>query len=151
MAPMDIARYAAISADFAEGDRTADQIFEARKITAEEWGAAAMEWGKRFGEEGAPLAIAFSEAFAKEQDARHPLPALTVEAYAELVTDIALAGAPGKPLAKRGLRQADYMRLIRHWAKALGGDPTLARRYEAAVDAYEETLRAKAVVTRTGE
>jgi len=129
-----------VSADIAEGDRPVDEILRGRGLTDEQWMEATVFWSRRMSEDARPdasgnvaprVALAFSEAFARAQDAKRPLVVLTVVQWAELVHEIEAYGlAP--VLARRGLRLADHSRLVRNWAKALGTTPSLAREYEAA-------------------
>jgi hypothetical protein len=137
---VDLFAYAAISADLAEGDRPASQVVEARGLTMDQWTEASLLWTRRMGEDPRVL-TAFSDAFARAQDQKKPLAPLTLEDWAALNQEIAEDGAPARALAARGLSVADHCRLVRHWAKALGGDPALARRYEAAGEAWEEARR----------
>lgn len=132
---IDLATYAEISAEIAEGDRPVADVLGQRGLTDAQWSDATTFWTRRMGEDastGEPrLALEFSDAFARAQDALRPLVTLSVEEWARLRNDIDAEGvAPA--LAARGLRLADYARLVRHWAKALASSPALARAYEAA-------------------
>lgn len=127
--------YAEISAELAEGDRPVADVLRERGLTDAQWSDATAFWTRRMAEDartGEPrIALEFSDAFARAQDARRPLVPLSVEEWARLRSDIDADGvAPS--LAARGLRLADYSRLVRHWAKALASSPELARAYRAA-------------------
>jgi hypothetical protein len=129
--------YAAISADMAEGDAPAEKVLEGHALTMAQFTESSVFWTRRMGEDPRVTA-AFSDAFTKAQDAKKPLVTLSVEEWAALAAAIEDAGAPQPPLAARKLSTADYMRLVRHWAKALGADPNLARAHEAAMARIRE-------------
>jgi hypothetical protein len=144
MVEMDLETYAAISADLAEGDAPAGAVLAACGLDDAGWTAAALVWGERIAvdaREGGTgsLAAAFSSAFARAQDARRPLPAMSVEEWGELVAEAQVQGL-GRALAVRRLSSADHARLVRHWARALAADPALHARFELARDARESTL-----------
>lgn len=141
---VDLFTYATISADIAEGDRPVAEVLRERQLSDAQWTEASLFWARRMGEDArdgeARVALAFSEAFARAQDAKRPLPPLDVEGWATLVHEIDVAGALGPALVARGLSSADHSRLVRHWAKAIATEPALAARYsarEAALDATE--------------
>jgi hypothetical protein len=108
-------------------------------LTEAQWTEATVFWAQRMGEDAQPdpngnvhprIALAFSEAFARAQDAKRPLVQLSVEQWAELVLEIEIEDLGAGPvLARRQLRMADYSRLVRHWAKAIATDPALAKTY----------------------
>lgn len=131
---IDLLRYATISADLAEGDRTMSEVLEAHGISQEAWDAASKRWTTAMAE-GArvspELAIAFSDAFAAAQDAKKALPPYDVLGWATLVNDVEEIGL-ARALAKRQISKADYFRLVRHWAKAIATDPALSKAYAAA-------------------
>jgi hypothetical protein len=136
---IDLIAHATISAEIAEGDRPLADILRERGLTDEQWTEATLFWTQRMAEDargGEPrVALAFSDAFARAQDARRPLVQMSVEEWAALVTAAEQSGV-AVAVAARGLRMADYFRLVRHWAKALasgaGDGAPLARAYEAA-------------------
>jgi hypothetical protein len=146
-AQIDLASFAAISADLAEGDRAAPAILTAHGLTAEQWTEATLFWAAQMAEDarglltGQPeprLALAFSEAFAEAQDRKKPIPELSVEEWARLTIAIEEdPRGPARVLADRGLGMADHARLVRHWARALSQDPAAARTYEEARTALE--------------
>jgi len=131
---IDLATYARISADIAEGDVPVSAILEREKLTDAEWTAVTVRWSQRMAEPGqAGFALEFSDAFAAAQDAKKALPKLGVEDWARLVTAMEEdTRGPVPALRAQGLGLADHARLVRHWAKRLASDPALARAYDAA-------------------
>lgn len=119
---IDLAMFAAVSADLAEGDRPFSEVLAAKNLTDAQWMEATVFWGQRMGEH----AIAFSEAFAQAQDAKRPLAPLSVSEWFELGRAIDSLGLP-KALAHHALGLADYSRLIRHWAKKIATDSSVRR------------------------
>jgi hypothetical protein len=117
---IDLLAYAAISADLAEGDRPMTEILDERKLTEAHWTEATLLWNGRMAEDArdgeARVAIDFSEAFARAQDGKRALPELTPEEWSLLVEQIEGEGV-AVVLAARGLRMADYARLVRHWTR----------------------------------
>ncbi len=130
---VDLFRYATASADIAEGDRSVAEVLAAHALSLEQWTEVSVYWAQRMSDEPRVL-MTFSDAFTKAQDAKRPLPALTVEEWAALGREILVAGSSTEALSARGLSAADHMRLVRHWARLLASDPDLARAYEAALD-----------------
>lgn len=132
---IDLVAYAEISAELAEGDRPLAEVLRERGLTDAQWSDATIFWTRTMAEDargGEPrLALEFSDAFARAQDARRPLVPLSVEEWARLRNDIDADGVAAS-LAARGLSLSDYARLVRHWAKALATSPDLARAYRAA-------------------
>ncbi|WP_441292246.1 hypothetical protein ACSRUE_19220 [Sorangium sp. KYC3313] len=127
--------HAQISAEIAEGDRALARLLEARGLTEAQWHEVTLYWTQRMGDdvmdhaERARIPLVYSDAFSKAQDALRPLPAMDVEGYAALVAAIQAAGSPAQPLAARGLSTADYLRLSRHFARAMAAAPEQARRF----------------------
>ena len=143
---IDLFTYASISADIAEGDRSVGEILRERGLNDEQWMEGTLFWSRRMAEDASPdasgnveprVALTFSDAFARAQDQKRPLVVLSVVQWAELVHEIEAYGV-GPVLARRGLRMADHARLVRHWAKALGTNPALAREYERARAALDQ-------------
>ena len=128
---IDLETYAKISADIAEGDVPYDRVLLRHRVDDAAWNEATLHWNRTMGESAAvdpALAIRFSELFAAAQDAKKPLAPLDVLGWADLVSDVEAIGL-ARALAKRQLSNADYFRLVRHWAKALGRDAELNRAY----------------------
>lgn len=143
-AGVDLVLYASVSSDLAEGDATVPAVLARHGLDARRWAHASSVWTRRvtvdaLGEER-PLATRYSDAFTARQDAYRPVPPMSPEAWAELVVEMGRDGAT--PLAARGLSSSDYLRLSRHWARALGGSPELSERYSQRF--YELTSRAGA-------
>lgn len=132
--------HAEISAALAEGDRTEAEILEARGLGAETWQEASLFWMTRMGDdvrdhgEKARMPIVYSDAFSAAQDALRPVPPMDAEGYAALTVEVQRAGGPAEPLARRGLSQADFMRLARHFARVLSSDPAQNKLF---VEAFE--------------
>ncbi len=121
---VDLFTFARISATAAEGDRPLAEILAEESLTEARWTEVTLFWAHRMGEDARNaeprVALAFSDAFAKAQDAWKPLVVLSPEAWDALV--LAIDEAPDGPtrvLAERGLGMADFSRLTRHWARAL--------------------------------
>jgi hypothetical protein len=130
--------YARISADLAEGDRPAALALAAYDLTPESFAELSIYWTGRMahdlqhGDGSAAITMAFSAAFTQAQDEKKALIPLSVEEWAMLTLQLERDGV--QVLALRGLRSADHMRLVRHWARTLGADPALAARYAAVRD-----------------
>jgi hypothetical protein len=135
--------HAQISAELAEGERPLAEVLDAHRISEAEWNESTQYWMKRLGDdvlvnaERARIPIVYSDAFGKAQDAIKPLAPMEVEQYAELVAAIQAEGSPDQPLAQRGLAQADYLRLSRHFARAMAADPALSKRFFDRLQALE--------------
>lgn len=120
--------HAQIAAEMAEGDRPFAEILEARGLTETQWNESTLHWMTRMGDdvmenaENARIPTVYSEAFGAAQAAQKPVRDMTPEGWAELLVDIQRAGSPSKPLATRGLSQADYLRLSRRFAAWLSSD-----------------------------
>jgi hypothetical protein len=135
--------HAQIAAEIAEGDRPLQEVLDAHRLTAAAWNESTLYWMQRMGDdaranaERARIPIVYSDAFSRAQDARKPLPPMDVEGYADLVAAIQAAGDPAPPLAARSLSNADYLRLSRHFAKAMAADPELSQRYFERLQAHD--------------
>lgn len=133
--------HARISAAIAERDRSMKEVLDAERIEEKAWMDATSYWMKKMADDAAQrgaeatLAIDYSDAFSRAQDAIRPVPEMTPEEWAGLSAEILHAGGPARPLAARQLSQADYLRLARHWAKRLAGDPAQNKRYFVAFEA----------------
>jgi hypothetical protein len=127
--------HAQIAAELAEGDQTLKAVLDAHELTESQWNESTLYWMQRMGDdvlanaERARIPIVYSDAFSQAQDAKKPLPPLDVEQYAELVAAVQAEGDPARPLAVRSLSNADYLRLSRHFAKAMAADAALSQRY----------------------
>jgi hypothetical protein len=130
----------------AEGDRSLADVLRANALTEEQWSDATRYWSARMADdarESAELSVPprvvldFSEAFAKAQDALRPLPVLDPRGWAALKRDVDERG-PGKALADRQLRLADYSRLVRYWAKRIANDPVARAAVDDEMDAFED-------------
>jgi hypothetical protein len=129
--PIDLETFAIISAEIAEGDRSLLAILDAHELTENDWLVASMHYNQLLAADDAgAMGAEFSAAFTRAQDALRPLPAMEPEDWAELQHLVATNG--NGVLASRGLSTPDFLRLSRHWAKRLGKDPPLAKRYHRA-------------------
>lgn len=140
--------HAQISAEIAEGDRPTSAVLEAHRLTEAQWNEVTLHWMKRMGDdvmknrENARIAIVYSDAFAKAQDALKPLPPVDVEGYAALVAAIQRSGSPAPPLSARNLSNADYLRLSRHFARSMASDPAEAKRFFDTLQAHQPPAEA---------
>ena len=121
---VDLFTFARISAAAAEGDRPLAELLAKESLTDAQWTLVTLFWARRMGEDARNaeprVALAFSDAFARAQDALKPVPVLSPEAWAALVEAIDDApDGPARVLAERGLGMADFSRLARHWARTL--------------------------------
>lgn len=132
---IDLASFAAISADLAEADRPVADVLATQSLTDAAWTEVTLFWAHQMGENAREAALAgaepetaleFSEAFARAQDAKRPLVALSVGEWHALKGEIDRIGLP-RALAQRALGLADYSRLIRHWAREIATKPEVAR------------------------
>lgn len=132
--------HAEISAALAEGDHTEAEILEARGLSAATWQEASLFWMQRMGDdvrdhaEKARMPLVYSDAFSAAQDGLKPLPPMDAEGYAALTADVLRAGGPAEPLARRGLSQADFLRLGRHFARVLSTDPAENKVFQEAFE-----------------
>jgi hypothetical protein len=132
--------HAEIAAEIAEGDRPLAEVLAARKLTDEAWNESTMFWMKRMGDDAlahgkdARVALVYSDAFSRAQDARRAVVDMPPEAYAALVVEIQRTGSPARPLASRGLSTADYLRLSRAYAATLTTDAEVAARFAATYE-----------------
>jgi hypothetical protein len=135
--------HAEISAEIAEGDRKVDDVLGVRGLSQERWGRISLAWMQRLADdvkvhrEHARLPMAYADAFGRAQNAKKAVPPMSVEEWAALTVQVTTDGGPQHALRARGLSQADYLRLARHWANVLSTDPVAARRYEKAFAALQ--------------
>lgn len=130
---------AAISAAIAEGDRPLLEVLAAHRVTEQEWQDVTSAWSYRLAEDEAAADV-YAVAFVRAQDQLKPIPAMAPEAWAILVAELASEGRSA--LARRGLSAADYLRLQRHWARALGADRALAAHYAQGFYAAQRPTKA---------
>ena len=136
---MTLESFADLSAAVAEGDRLLPDVLAAAGLATAAWHEVSAHYTRLLAFDASGegvLAERFAMRFATAQDALRPLPALTVEAWAELVVEVGARGS--EALAARGLSEPDYQRLARHWPRALGKDRALAKRYHASFFAAAE-------------
>lgn len=121
--------HAEIAAAIAEGTRKYADVLESVRLTEPQWNESTAYWMPKLAEDAmqngvqARLAIVYSDAFSRAQDAMAPVPPMTPEDWATLTVEVQKEGGPGEPLARRNLSLADYLRLARHFAKRLSSDP----------------------------
>jgi hypothetical protein len=130
-----LAGYARISARVAEGDSPTAKVIEAEGLDDPKWTEINRVWLTRMGDDArargveCTLAIEYSDAFGRAQDAIKPVVEMTAEDWATLMVEIQQTARPVPALAIRGLSQADFSRLVRHWAKRLATDPEQNARF----------------------
>jgi hypothetical protein len=138
---LTLERHAAIAAAIAEGDRAPGEVLAREGVGEAAWAEATAAWMTRIADEarerptGATLANAYSEAFARAQDALAPLRPMDAVAWAALTVEVQREGGPARPLARRGLSLADYLRLARAFARRLSADPEESAAFFAAYEA----------------
>jgi len=136
---LTIEEYAVLSARLAEGMPRADLLAE-RGLSEDQWNAATFAWMNAMAADvrangvEATLPQTFSDAFTVAQSALRPIPELTPEEWATLQYRAETSDRE-QAFAERGLRLADYLRLVRHWSSALANDENLADRWRHAFDA----------------
>lgn len=127
--------HAEIAAAIAEGTRKYADVLESVRLTETQWNESTAYWMPKLAEDAqqngvqARLAIVYSDAFSKAQDAMAPVPEMSPEDWATLTVEVQVEGGPGQPLARRNLSLADYLRLARHFAKRLSRDPVEQDRF----------------------
>jgi hypothetical protein len=142
---LSLDEFAEISAAIAEGDRPASQVLEQRGLTDAKWANVSLAWMRRMAEdvqlhrERARLPIQYADTFGRAQNARKAVVAMSVEDWARLTVEVMQHGSPGPALIARGLSQADYLRLARHFAAVLSQDSLAARRFETTFAALQPT------------
>ncbi len=137
--------HARISARIAEGDRPMKDVLASEGIGEDEWNDATAYWMNQLADDAArhgaetTLAITYSDLFSKAQDSLRPVPEMSPEEWATLTVEILNAGGPARPLAARSLSKADYIRLARHFAKRLSGNPADNKRFATTFEALTRT------------
>lgn len=137
---ISLKRHATIAAELGEGELSPAEVLETHGIGQSEWNEASQFWMARLGEDAlenganARLALIYSDAFARAQDALAAPPTITPEDYAALVVDIMRYGGPHVPLSERGLSTADYIRMSRYFAARFAREPMDHRRYVVAFE-----------------
>jgi hypothetical protein len=131
--PLNLAEFAAVSAKIAEGDRTETEVLADHKLDKLTWLRVSAYWNNLIMEElfvqGAnTLQQEYDQAFMETQDTLAPIPEMEPEEWADLQFELS-TGDSAEVLKKRELRRADQLRLSRFWAKKLGKNPPLAKRY----------------------
>ncbi len=127
--------HARISARIAEGDVSTKDVLAAEGVTDDEWNSATAYWMQAMADDAAKrgaettVALDYSDAFSRAQDAIRPVPEMTPEEWAQLTAEILVSGGPARPLAARMLSKADFIRLARHFAKRLSHDPAQNKRF----------------------
>ncbi|MEJ7732524.1 MAG: hypothetical protein WKG00_25375 [Polyangiaceae bacterium] len=134
--PLPVETFARISVQLEESSAPRAEVLAGHGIDDVRWGEVRGRMTRVLAEEAmaggaTPLGDAFAAAMAEARDAAGPVPEMSVEAWAELVLDVAGRGVTAA-LAERRLPEPSYFRLTRHWTRALAGDKHLARRYAKA-------------------
>lgn len=110
-------------------------MLESFRVTDAQWNDSSGYWMNKLAEDAqkngadARLPIVYSNAFSEAQDAAAPVTPMTPEDWAQLTVEAQVEGGPGQPIARRNLSLADYLRLVRHWAKRLSSDPDEQNRF----------------------
>jgi hypothetical protein len=131
---LSLAEHASLSARLAEGTRTQAEILSEQGLSEDEWNEATRVWMMRLARDtelhgaGATLAIIYSDAFAKTQAQLKAVSSMAPEEWATLSVEIQQRGL-AQPLARRNLSNADYIRLVRHFASLLSTNPSAHGRY----------------------
>lgn len=140
---IDLLRHAEISAEIAEGDGPAPAILKRHGLTDQEWTEATRVWMQALADDvqtngiEAKLAIQYSDRFAEHQQQLKPAEPYTPEMWAELEYELERSDTPEEPLARRQLSAADYMRLVRIYAKRVAEEPEVAMRMDERRAALE--------------
>lgn len=145
--------YARIEARMAEGDRSIPSILQEERLSERAWQEVTLFWTSAIADDvrrsgaDARLPHEYSAAFASAQDALGRAVAMDTVEYARLILEIQAHGDPHKPLARRRLSNADFLRLSRRMAALLSSEPVEAKRYAAALDGKVEPPISSAPVT----
>lgn len=135
-ASISLEKHAQISAEIAEGVAREADVLKSYGITTEEWTEATRyhmtaiaEDAQRHGID-AQLAVKYSDSFSEHQQGLKPALNMTPEQWSELQFDIDRESSTEIPLASRQMSLADYMRLVRIYAKRIAEEPDVALRVE---------------------
>ena len=126
--------HARISAEVAEGTHDEAEVLKRHGLSADEWNDATRHWMTALAEDvqrlgaDARLAIEYSDSFASHQQSLKAPLDMSPERWAELEYDIERSEAPDVPLSSRQMSLADYMRLVRVFAKRMAEEPAVAVR-----------------------
>src|SRR5512145_1338293 len=135
--------HAKISAEIAEGQETEAEVLKRYALTSEQWNDVTLEVMTAIADDvqkngvEATLAIQYSDVFAAHQQSLKPASAMTPEQWAELQFDIEREGSPERPLLTRQMSLADYMRVMRVFAKRIAEEPEIAMRVERRTEELE--------------
>jgi hypothetical protein len=131
---LSLADHAALSAHLAEGTRSQQEVLAERGVSENEWNDATRFWMMHLAKDtelhgvNATLAITYSDVFAKAQSQLKATSNMAPEEWATLSVEIQQQGL-ARPLAVRNLSNADYIRLVRHFAQLLSANPSAHERY----------------------
>lgn len=143
---INLEQHARISADVAEGVEGEAEVLKRHGLTGEEWTEATRIWMTALAEDvqkhgaEAQLPLQYSDYFAQQQQSLRPEVTMTPEQWAELEFDIEREGSMDLPLARRQMSLADYMRIMRTYAKRITEEPAVAvrvERHRAALNAKD--------------
>jgi hypothetical protein len=128
--------HAQISAELAEAEASERDVLARHGLTSDEWTKATQHWMTALAEDvqshgaDARLPLLYSDYFAThQQNLKAPL-ALSPEQWEELQFDIERSESEEEALARRQMSMADYMRLLRIYAKRIAEEPEIAFRVE---------------------
>jgi hypothetical protein len=138
-------RFAFISAEVAEGDRSLLEVLERHQLSESQWNEVSQHWLLKIAEDaqanGAQcrLPLVYSEAFGKAQDSLKAVPTMAPEDWALLSVEIERTGGTDLPLARRQMSQADYLRLARYFAAELARNGQANARFRATYEHLQNT------------
>lgn len=141
---VSLEQHAQIAAELAEAKQSQTDVLRAHGVTEPDWNNATLYWMDQIGRDvqdngaDASLAMAYSDAFGRQQDSLGGKMAFTAEQWAELQFDIEREGSLAVPLETRQLSQPDYFRLVRIFSKRVAQDPETQVRFAARDKALRE-------------
>ncbi|HMA94025.1 MAG TPA: hypothetical protein VKP30_15140, partial [Polyangiaceae bacterium] len=135
-ASLTLEEHARISAEIAEGDLSEAELLKRHGVSQQQWNDATLQLMTALAEDAqkngaeATLALLYSEQFGAHQQSLKPSPDMTPEQWEELQFDIERSDGPDIPLAQRHMSMADYLRLVRVFAKRITEEPEVALRVQ---------------------
>jgi len=133
---LTLEEHARISAEIAEGEVSEAEVLKRRGLSQQQWNDATLQFMTALAEDAqkngaeATLALIYSEQFGAHQQSLKPSPDMTPEQWEELQFDIERSDGPDIPLAQRQMSMADYLRLVRVFAKRMTEEPEVALRVQ---------------------
>lgn len=133
---LTLEEHARISAEIAEGDASEAEVLKRHGLSQQQWNDATLQLMTALAEDAqkngveATLALLYSEQFGAHQQSLKPSTDMTPEQWEELQFDIERTDGPDTPLAQRHMSMADYLRLVRVFAKRITEEPEVALRVQ---------------------